>query len=316
MTTPARAATDPWFADDTGAPRTFPPPGGAPIVDDDELRQKRKADPVRYMVETCGQWANASDPFLEDRWVTGIFARLDGEDLVEQDQGVLSHDYVLHIDPSSKHDPTVYMIAHAVKIDGVEFPVADLIRRFVPVDGEDLDWEIIYDQLEADIRAFQPWLITVDQFGSTFVLTEVRRRIKTMQLRTRTTVKEFTHTRSMNTTIASELRNATMRGVVRCYPHRQLQLELQFLQEHHGTAKAPTTGPVTTDDAAVCLMVVVHHLLRGDAGIHEALGGLRPSGQPGTPNPVGEAFTASTRAANQRNRQGYNPARGRPGRRL
>ena len=45
----------------------------------------------------------------------------------------------------------------------------------------------------------------------------------------------------------------------------QLELELRFLQEVNGCAKAPTTGPCATDDVAMCALVLAKQIL-GDAG--------------------------------------------------
>ncbi len=162
----------------------------------------------------------------------------------------------MHIDPSTRSDPTAYAIGHAEDIDGERIAVIDTTRRWL-ARGADIPWEDeVYAQIELDIVAFQPRLITVDQHGGNFVVIDLHRRIRKLPIVQRINVHDIPHTRTNNRIYADVFRGAVQRRRVRSYPDRQLQLELQFLQDINGAAKAPTTGPVTTDDVAIATMVV------------------------------------------------------------
>ena len=103
--------------------------------------------------------------------------------------------------------------------------------------------------------------------------------------------KSFVH---LPSDLAATFKAAMRNGLIRSFPDRQLELELRFLQEVNGCAKAPTTGPCTTDDVAMCALVLAKQIL-GDAGGYGAeLGGLPLGGHPGIGNhPLGEQFSAA-----------------------
>jgi len=298
LASPFVAHPAPWFAGEADSIACFPANHGAPVVDDAELRQRQRRNPRAFRVENGGQWNEAADAFLEPQWVDSLFRAVDGLTLARQHRRRPGIEYVMHVDPSSRHDPTAYVIAHAESTPAGRDVVIDLIRRWVPT-GEDLDWDEIYDQIEADVVAFAPRSITVDQHGGLFVVTEIKRRIRELQLLRRIDVREVPHTREGNRSMGDVFRAALRRDRVRSYPDRQLELELRFLQDVNGRPKAPTAGPVRTDDAAIAVMVVAHELLGEDNDAHERLSGLSLRGSPGldTTQALFDRFYADKRRA-------------------
>ncbi|MGE0000280.1 MAG: hypothetical protein AB7U39_25465 [Ilumatobacteraceae bacterium] len=259
-----------WFTNEDGQIKCFPANPGAPVIDDDELRQRARADPRAFRVENGGQWADVANAFLEPHWVDRIFRQPDTPILERQTRRHPGRDYAIHIDPSTRHDATAYTIAHTERTDSGNIVVIDVVHRFKPEAG-DLDWDAIYDQLEHDIVAFQPYSITVDQHGGIFVVNELSRRVRLLQLPQRINIFDIAHTRAGNIGMGDVFRQAVKRGHVRSYYDRQLDLELRFLQDVNGSPKAPTTGPIRTDDVAVSVMVVVNQLLGWNADAHQAL---------------------------------------------
>jgi hypothetical protein len=288
------AATSDWYRNADGTVRCFSDPGGAPVIYDDELRQRERADPVTFAVENAGQWADVEDALLHPKWIRRTFEAPDGITLAPNQPRFGTHQYRLHIDPSSKRDPTAYMIAHAETVaDGTTYMVIDRIRRIVPIDG-DIPIDEVYIQLEADLRELQPDSFTVDQHGGQFLLHDIKGRVPDLLRSHRISFELVPHTRSGNVDLAATFKAAMRNGLIRSFPDRQLELELRFLQEVNGCAKAPTTGPCTTDDVAMCALVLAKQIL-GDAGGYGAeLGGLPLGGHPGIGNhPLGEQFSAA-----------------------
>jgi hypothetical protein len=294
------AAGDGWLRTPEGAVRGFPDPGGPPVIYDEELRQKERQDPVRFMVENGGQWADVLNPLLYRPWITRMFEEPDGVVLDPNSEPILALNYRIHIDPSSRWDPAVYVIAHEVTILDVRYLVVDRIRRFLPVDGE-LDLAALYKELERDIRAFAPTSVTVDQHGGAFLLESIKERLRDFLRGNRVNFDVAPHSRNKNLELTDRFRDAMQHGRVRSPYNQQLELELRFLQDVNGSAKAPTSGPCTTDDVAVTLMVLTHQILgHRDYGQDLRAVGLR--GHPGlSKHPLAEDFSAFGASRRRRN---------------
>lgn len=298
-------ATDPWFASPEGTSKCFPANEGAPVLEGVELRQRERRDPRKFRVERGGQWADVDDPFLEPEWITRMWRPIDGRVPSRQFRRRPGTEYYLHLDPSTKHDATVYAIAHAEETATGRVAVIDTIQRWLPV-GRELNWNTIYDQAELDVGAFQPVSATVDQHGGIFVVTELKKRVQRLQLHHRVNIREVPHTRTSNRAMGDIFREALRRGNVRCYHDRQLELELRFLRDVNGSPKAPTAGPIRLDDTAICVMVLVQQILGGGLETQEDFRRTAVTGLPSIDPQISAAFSAS-RASRQVGR--VNPAR-------
>jgi hypothetical protein len=299
-------------------PETFPQIKRPIQVFDDEMRKLEHDDPAGFRVERLAQWANVVDPYLNPALIERMFSPTDGRSPEFSDTGRLALDYVAHGDPATRHDRFAWVIAHREGPDdeGLYHAWIDKIRYWSPADFDDheIDYLELQEQFVDDIVAFCPYQVTFDQFSSVPVIQTLRDRTRRANLHKEPTFEERPHTKTANDRLAKVFRTALTLGLVHC-PYEQLaDLELRFLQERAGRVDHPDSGPVTTNDVATALMVVVHELIGYDNGfdIRDALGDLDPSWSPGiTPppqDPVHAALAAALRGPDRS--VGYNPARG------
>ena len=293
----ATAAASDWFRLPDGSVRTFPPTGGPVSVYDEQMRQEERADPVRFRVERRGQWADVADPFLNAVWIETMWRGPDGEPFEREHAGVLAHDYFMHIDAASKHDPYALAIGRAITIEGRRYALIVRIARWLPT-ADRHDLETIHDEIAELIRCFNPVQVTVDQHGGEFLVDELNRRLRGVSTPRHRSIFVRHHTAKLNERTTELFRDFMRAGRVHSYYDRQLDLELHFLQYQNGKVAAPTTGFVTTDDVADAVMVVVVELLDpGSGAAHQALSDLPLGGRPGLdPNdPTAQALTAGMR---------------------
>lgn len=296
VATAAEAATAPGLLDASGQPIHFPATGRAISSDDAQMRQAQKARPAEYAVERLGQWGTVDNPYLTEVQVDRLFEEYDGHILQPVEQGIHKIKYLIAVDAAEKHDSFVWIVGHSETPDGETAPhlVVDLVRTWKPAEHEDeLDIEVVLDHLEDDIRAFRCETIKLDQHGGVQYKQALNRRLIGRPFGGHTPVGERPQTRPRNQTAATLLREGLQLARIHCYPHEELRRELRFLRETPGGAAAPTSGPVTHDDHAVCLMVLADMVFGTAEGqpIKDALAAL-PFGKGHnrrTPNPKDQA---------------------------
>ncbi|WP_426571370.1 hypothetical protein [Aquihabitans sp. McL0605] len=286
MVTQAEADADPEMADEDGKPRCFPPTGRAISSNDAQMRQLQRAKRRTFSVERLAQWGTSAAAFFVAEDVDAMFGPYQGSILTEATTAPLSRKYVIAVDPGIKHDPFAWIIGHLDPIDELGRPhlVLDAIRRWVPEDhGGELEINDVLDALLEDIRYFHPVQVVTDQYGGPFVVQHLNRKLGNSALNPFSIIREEAWNQTSKLAAANLVAEALALGQIHSPVHKQLRLELLFLEQVGNRIAAPTSGSVKTDDVAMALFLLAQELL-GEAAaqpMHEALSGSVVRGMPG-----------------------------------
>ena len=272
-------------------PIYFMPLQGAIQAYDEQMKRLERANPETFAVERRARFAATLDAYLKEQKVRDIFLPWEGRHLEWQSRGVLSQTYVGHADPAKVGDNFAVAIAHAeTGSDGMQHVVFDHIHIWQPGDFENFEIDYLYveDEIFSLLRGFLPSVFDFDQFNSTGLIQNLRRRVHQSTMPKRVTVDERTETRPVNWSEYECLKMAINLGLVHSPYHEQAELELRFLQDLGGRVDHPTSGPVQTKDVADCMRSCVYKLI-GDqmsAFLQDSLSGLELSAsQPGGNDP-------------------------------
>jgi hypothetical protein len=284
------AHTIPTRPDDTptlgpaAVPAAYPQITWPTQVMDEELRKLEGDDPVRFRVERLAHWANVEDPYLNPALIERMFAPYGDRVPQRQHAGALGLDYVAHGDPATRHDRFAWVIGHREGPDehGRYHACIDKLDYWSPADFDDheIDYLALEEHFITDICNFMPYSVTFDQYSSVPVIQTLQQRINHAQLAKRVSFDQRPHTHTGNLELAEVFRAALALGLVHCPYDRLVDDELRFLQERNGRIDHPDTGPVTTNDVAMSLMVVVYELIGYQNGfaLKEALASVQPHG--------------------------------------
>ncbi|MCB0964002.1 MAG: hypothetical protein KDA98_11995 [Acidimicrobiales bacterium] len=294
----AEAARRPGYTVDA-APvlRTFPKLKKAIQAYDAKLKRRERRNQGRFAVEYRAQWATVIDAFLNPAMIAAMFGAHRGQVLDEQTDGQSATRYYAHGDPATKHDNFVWMIVHLEQTDEDDLGhvVVDKIRVWRPGDFPNghVEYLNVYADILDDFRRFNIVDASFDQYQATMLVEMLGDAVPGLAERRQTHIHEITHTRGSNRAMADIFRPALNNGQIHSYPHELLDKELNFLQDANGKVDHPTTGPVQTNDAAVCLMVLTQRLLElnADHKVHKRMSASGLSGLPwGTPSASDQAI--------------------------
>jgi len=268
---------------DDGQVRTFNPLSRAQASYDDLMRQLEEDDPVRFGVERRAQWATVTDAFLNPVHVHDMFR----PEHRFRSEGAHNIDYHIHVDPSTRHDNYVWVIAHREPDDdrGLKVMRIDAVRVFDPktFPGHEIDHLQMLQLMLDDIRAFHPVEVTFDQHQSAQMMQLIRTRLRSHNLFRTPSIHEVTATGPANREAASIFQHALAMRQIQCPPHELLQQESLFLQElAGGRIDHPTTGPVQSNDTVTCVMFLAVRILSDDpGGLFQHLSNTVLGGMPG-----------------------------------
>ena len=242
-----------------GGPTSAPINRAVISEDDPELERIRKTNPEMYRVEYLGQWADVLMQYLASHMVLAMSDPFNGRTL-EMNYGrrSSSDDYVFHVDLGLVGDNAALVIGHSEQIegDGVHF-VMDLEKVWEPSDFP--DGVIHLDTIETELRAlmisFRPTRLTFDQFQSAQMIQHLREHAQSNRLRTYIDVIPSNRTRSRE--VGETFKMTLYDGRVHAPRFQLAEDELLFLQDDGIKIDHPSTGPVTSNDVAVCLFEVV-----------------------------------------------------------
>lgn len=146
--------------------------------------------------------------------------------------------------------------------------LVDKIRVWRPEDFEGgvIDFLTVYADILQDFSDFNIVDASFDQHQAVMIIELLKKDVPMLGSRFGTaTIHEIVHTRSTNRATADILRPALDQGQVHAYAHELLEEELLYLQEINDKVDHPSSGPVQTNDAATCLMVLVERLINLNA---------------------------------------------------
>jgi hypothetical protein len=263
--------------------------GNGFYTDDDRAqiflqRQEEQSDPVKFKVETRGQFSEVVDAYLMPEMVDRMFAGRPAawdenrnEWIFEKyapnfDFSTYEHRYYAHLDPSSTTAGFGFALGHTEIFElpgerAEEHVVFDIIKRWNPKDfpGGAIDWDPILAWVLNIANLFRPVQISFDMFNTDYPITWLNREFRKRRIETR--VFKKVPTSQTNWDRAEIFRTALYRNLIHA-PHtsydEEIKLasdELKFLQEVK-SGKIPRvekqdTGPVQTKDMADCMMEVV-----------------------------------------------------------
>ncbi len=266
---------------------------------DSQMKLLEASNPEKFKVERRAQWATALDAYLNEDLVRAMFEdeKFLGGRLTMQSQGRLRPHYVAHGDPSESGANFGFALAHlSDKPDGfgLYHVIFDFIHAWRPSDYDENDYQIDYTAVEEDlkriIRAFQPHLLTFDQFNSAQLIQRLRTFVRNAQLPKQTTIEKHAATAPLNWAMAETFKTALGMGLIHAPYHDLADLELRFLQKtREQRVDKPSTGPIQTKDVADAMFNVTYHLIGEQMGM--ILGGdmsgfIRGAAQGGIPTTV------------------------------
>lgn len=232
------------------------------------LQVERQRDPASYLVEFEGQWATVSDRYLPASSVDAIFAPLGDRHFEPTTTRIYGLDYTMHIDLSLSGDNTALVLAHREAIDGAAHVVVDQMIVWQPGDyaNGQVDYVEIADTavrlaIEYEAR------ITIDQYQSMAMIDKIASRLDNAPTRSQRATSYKPTVIHANATEKLErwelVKTCAAEGRLHAPFDRHLHDELSFLRRVDRRIEAPTSGPVTTDDAADALSHVVMALANG-----------------------------------------------------
>lgn len=246
---------------------------------DDDLRREEEANPETFAVERRAQWAAAPTAYLQADRVREIFKPFERRALTMQDRGSLRGVYFGHADPSVTSKNFAVAIGHPEWPDPERQPhtVFDFLHVWRPQDFPDgrIDYLVIEEELGALMDAFRLRQLTVDQFGAGSLLDHLQDRASTLTASPRTQVFEINETQKSNWRRAEEFKRLVNEGRVHAPHHELAELELIFLQQDGHKVRAPTMGPVQTDDLADAMMTVATQIDAMERSPHRQLDQLK-----------------------------------------
>ncbi len=251
---------------------------------DDQMRQLERANPDTFAVERKSHWAESLDAYLNAKKVQAMFRPWGDETLYVQSKGILSETYVAHGDPANTNKRFGWSLGHRVWVpdpdpenaragEGQYHVVFDVIRCWDPADFDEhtLDYEVVMDDIERDVKAFVPEDVSFDQFNVPATIGRLRKYVAKANLPKQVTVREVTRTRNLNWKHAELFKAALNMGLVHApmylpggevnFASSEAETELKFLEEKNGAVDHPSTGPVQTKDIADTLMEVTVSLI-------------------------------------------------------
>jgi hypothetical protein len=242
-------------------------------------RQEEQSDPIKYKVETRGQFAEVVDAYLMPEMIDRMFAGRPvawDENKSEWryeayrpnfDFSTYENRYYAHLDPSSTTAGFGFALGHTEIFElpgekAEEHVVFDIIKRWNPKDfpGGAIDWDPILAWVLNIANLFRPVQISFDMFNTDYPITWLNREFRKRRIETR--VFKKVPTSQTNWDRAEIFRTALYRALIHA-PHtsydEEIKLasdELKFLQEIK-SGKIPRvekqdTGPVQTKDMADC----------------------------------------------------------------
>jgi len=112
------------------------------------------------------------------------------------------------------------------------------------------------------VERFAPERFSFDQHNSKMVIDTLRRRFDNTTRGRRIHFPTAHASHGANWEHADTFKTALSNGQIHCPPHELAENELRYLRRYSGNrVAAPTTGPVTTDDVADCLIELTQQLL-------------------------------------------------------
>lgn len=214
------------------------------------------------LVSHNSKWATAMNAYLNAAKVDAMFEPFGPDNeihLVQKSRGILSTMYRAHGDPSSVSANFGWAIGHVEypewDVRGLPHVYFDKVHAWVPREfpNGEIDYIKIGQDLQYDVRAFAPELVTFDQWNSISTIQEMRADVRDNPLPNHVVIEERTATNELNWRTAETFKVALNLGLIHAPQFDLAREELKFLQDL-GNKKIdkPSTGPVQTKDVADC----------------------------------------------------------------
>ncbi len=325
-----------------------------PQLYDNQMKALEQREPETFRVERLSQWAKVTDAFLNPRIVERIFQPFKDSTGIEriltpQDEGKLGFIYYGHADPSKNNNNFAVMVAHAEEIYDAEnnetwtHVIVDYINCYKPEDFPEhqIDYGLIEDDLVDVLDKFRSIRkFSFDQYGLFVTVDSLKRRLRDMRPPHKAKITEEKASLQTNMQRAERFKAAIGMNWVHSFKDDfgpegtcLLEQELKFLQLKSGRVQKQSFGPIRTEDLSDCIMHCVDNLLEDNFHKMElrdklgkttlgiaAMGGYH-SHTPGELSNIGRvsarqklnSFSSTWRNLNN---QGFDPARGRRGKRF
>lgn len=247
---------------------------------DEQMKRLERANPEKFRVERRSHFATALNAYLVEAKVKAMWEPYDGQVFTQQTEGFLKIKYRAHGDPSKSGAGFGYAIGHIGWTDerGLPHVVFDKIHAWNPQDfkNSEIDYGVIGEDIEKDLKAFMPDELTFDQFNSVSTIQTLRKYVNTANLPKRTTIYERTATAPLNWKTYETFKTALNMGLLHGPYFELADLELRFLQDlGNNKVDHPTSGPVQTKDVADCIAIVTYELIGSQISAYvDGLGGL------------------------------------------
>jgi hypothetical protein len=244
--------------------------GLTPIItaDSRELEVERRRDSASYLVEYMGQWATVSDRYLSESIVDAIFSPLGTRHFEFETKPDPGAESAIHIDMSLSGDNTALVLAHCEVIGGEVHVVVDQVIIWQPKDY--VNGHVDYDEVAATavrLAVTHDARISIDQFQSMAMVDKINACVRSAGvsgLQVAAYSPSVIHANQNEKLERWELtKTYAAEGRLHSPHHQLLHDELSFLRRVERRIEAPTSGPVTTDDAADALSHVVSVLANG-----------------------------------------------------
>ncbi|MFL5736861.1 MAG: hypothetical protein ACJ76P_05950 [Actinomycetota bacterium] len=265
-----------------------------PFRYDEDQRRIEARDPRAFRTEIHAQWAEAEDTYLDPEQVDRMFAPVCDRHAAptleggvcgvcgEQGRVLLSTATATRMVPYRGHaDPGVTDSNFAVAVGHYELrddehgePTVHVFIDFAKVwRGADYtDHQIPYPEVERELVELvvgYPTMerFTLDQLGAFATVPELNRKLRARRSAVR--VLKRNHTASENLERWETAKAAIGEGVVHMFADDYgpngtslASAELKALRYRNGKVAKPTAGPVTTNDLATAVSVLVAELLK------------------------------------------------------
>ncbi|WP_394941309.1 hypothetical protein [uncultured Ilumatobacter sp.] len=278
-----------------------------PVItaDSRDLGVERHRDLASYLVEYEGQWATVSDRYLSAFIVEAIFAPLGERHFEASARPTPSVESAIHIDLSLSGDNTALVLAHREIIDGGVHVIVDQIVVWRPQDygNGQVDYDEIADTA-ARLAVAHDARISLDHFQSIAMIDKITARLRTAGINGlqaanySPSVVHANHTEKLERWELTK--TSAAEGRLHSPLHQLLHDELSFLRRVDHRIEAPTSGPVTTDDAADALSHVVS-ALANETRVANQFSGIRAAASTPTwtPNQYATDFSTARPSADR-----------------
>jgi hypothetical protein len=259
-------------------------------LDDKQLRIRRN-DPRFFRVEVEAQWSGIEGAYLDPELIDLMFApvcrthsapTVDGTCPVCGERGNVAATepvgltvYRAHADPGVTRSNFGFGIAHVEwREDETEGLVPhifiDLLRvwRAKEFANREIPYEAVTRDIINDMSRFSMVeTLTLDQYGAFAAVPTLRTLLKQKHHRTHVRKRDHTQVERIEAweTLAVALNQRRVHmapDVGPGGPRALAAAELKALEEVNGRIGKPKTGPITTDDLAVVISVLVYDLLK------------------------------------------------------